>query len=134
MRASTRYARRLVVDNAGAAARIRPDRSIPCIIRAHAGLIVPLADTSYSGTLTIGGGVRGYNFTEDVRRVLAIAREEAGRLHHEYVGTEHILLGFTTPENAAHAQILRRGGAEPGEVRLTIESILQRGNSNTERR
>ena len=38
--------------------------------------------------------MNGYNFTERVRKVLAMAREEAARLHHEYVGTEHILLGI----------------------------------------
>src|SRR5881394_2549781 len=38
--------------------------------------------------------MRGYNFTERVRKSLAYAREEASRLHHEYVGTEHMLLGL----------------------------------------
>lgn len=37
--------------------------------------------------------MNGYNFTDRVRKVLQMAREEAARLHHEYVGTEHILLG-----------------------------------------
>src|SRR6185312_2937448 len=36
--------------------------------------------------------MQGYNFTERVRKVLALAREEVARLHHEYVGTEHVLL------------------------------------------
>ena len=35
-----------------------------------------------------------YNFTDRVRKVLALAREEAIRLQHDYVGTEHILLGL----------------------------------------
>ena len=39
--------------------------------------------------------MNGYNFTERVRKVLAMAREEAARLHHEYVGTEHILAGLS---------------------------------------
>ena len=38
--------------------------------------------------------MNGYNFTERVRKVLAQARAEAIALHHEYVGTEHILLGI----------------------------------------
>ena len=38
--------------------------------------------------------MNGYNFTDRVRKVLQMAREEAARLHHEYVGTEHILLGL----------------------------------------
>src|SRR5215467_3248399 len=37
--------------------------------------------------------MQGYNFTERVRQVLAMAREEAAGLRHEYVGTEHMLLG-----------------------------------------
>src|SRR2546428_3613672 len=38
--------------------------------------------------------MNGYNFTDRVRKVLQLAREEAARLHHEYVGPEHILLGL----------------------------------------
>ncbi len=38
--------------------------------------------------------MNGYNFTDRVRKVLQMAREEAARLQHEYVGTEHILLGL----------------------------------------
>jgi ATP-dependent Clp protease ATP-binding subunit ClpA len=38
--------------------------------------------------------VNGYNFTERVRKILAMAQEESGRLRHEYVGTEHLLLGL----------------------------------------
>ncbi len=34
--------------------------------------------------------MNGYNFTDRVRKVLQMAREEAARLRHEYVGTEHI--------------------------------------------
>jgi ATP-dependent Clp protease ATP-binding subunit ClpA len=37
--------------------------------------------------------MNGFNFTERVRKVLQQAREEAFSLHHQYVGTEHILLG-----------------------------------------
>lgn len=75
--------------------------------------------------------MQGFNFTEDVRKVLAIAREESSRLHHEYVGPEHILLAFTAPDTAAPAQLLRRAGAEPGEVRATIEQTIRRGNPAT---
>ena len=42
----------------------------------------------------VGHAMNGYNFTDRVRKVLQMAREEAARLHHEYVGTEHILLGL----------------------------------------
>lgn len=43
-----------------------------------------------------------YNFTERVRTALQMAREEAARLHHEYVGTEHILA------SSARVTVLRR--------------------------
>lgn len=45
--------------------------------------------------------MNGYNFTMRVRKVLAIAREEAARLHHEYVGTEHILLALLRDDGIA---------------------------------
>ena len=72
--------------------------------------------------------MRGFNFTEDVRRLLAAAREESNRLHHEYVGTEHILLAFTAPENAAPAQLLRHAGAEPARIRASIEGTIRHGH------
>ena len=58
--------------------------------------------------------MNGYNFTERVRKVLAMAREEAARLHHEYVGTEHILLGLIklgqgVAVNAVHPPITDTG-------------------------
>ena len=51
--------------------------------------------------------MNGYNFTERVRKVLAMAREEAARLHHEYVGTEHILLGLIREGEGVAAQVQR---------------------------
>ena len=54
--------------------------------------------------------MNGYNFTDRVRKVLQMAREEAARLHHEYVGTEHILLG-----------LIREGeGVAPNDPELSV--------------
>jgi ATP-dependent Clp protease ATP-binding subunit ClpC len=47
-----------------------------------------------------------YNFTDQVRKVLAMAREEAIRLNHNYVGTEHILLGLIREDKGAAAAVL----------------------------
>ena len=44
-----------------------------------------------------------YNFTDRVRKVLAMAREEAIRLQHDYVGTEHLLLGLIREGEASHS-------------------------------
>src|SRR5690349_8557583 len=53
-----------------------------------------------------GGKMNGYNFTDRVRKVLQMAREEAARLHHEYVGTEHILLGLIREGEGVAAAVL----------------------------
>ena len=52
--------------------------------------------------------MRGFNFTERVRKVLAMAREEAFRLKHEYVGTEHILLGLIREGEGVAAAVLQQ--------------------------
>ena len=48
-----------------------------------------------------------YNFTDRVRKVLAMAREEAIRLQHDYVGTEHILLGLIREGEGVAARVER---------------------------
>jgi ATP-dependent Clp protease ATP-binding subunit ClpC len=73
--------------------------------------------------------VPGFNFTEDVRQVLARAREEANRLQHEYVGTEHILLGFATKTGTRARDLLEQTGARPDQVRATIDGIVRPGQS-----
>jgi ATP-dependent Clp protease ATP-binding subunit ClpA len=76
--------------------------------------------------------MKGYNFTERVRMVLAVAREEAQRLHHEYVGTEHILLGLIREAEGLHGEgvasaALHNLGADPDEIRRQINEILKTG-------
>jgi ATP-dependent Clp protease ATP-binding subunit ClpA len=51
--------------------------------------------------------MNGYNFTERTRKVLGMAREEASRLRHEYVGTEHILLGLIREGDGVAATVLQ---------------------------
>src|SRR5207249_2258631 len=71
---------------------------------------------------------------ERVRKVLAFAREEADSLQHEYVGTEHILLGLIREAELVEgggvgAAVLRNLGADIGVLRrLTLETV-QRGES-----
>src|SRR5436190_2214686 len=54
--------------------------------------------------------MNGYNFTDRVRKVLQMAREEAARLHHGYVGTEHMLLGLLREEKGIAATVLTDSG------------------------
>jgi ATP-dependent Clp protease ATP-binding subunit ClpC len=70
--------------------------------------------------------MNGYNFTERVRRVLQNAREEAVALRHEYVGTEHILLGLLGAGGVAEAA-LQNLGTNPEHVRATILETVKPG-------
>src|SRR5256885_17062716 len=77
--------------------------------------------------------MNGYNFTEDERRTLAGAREESLRLHHEYVGTEHILLALTQTQRATTATKMLQGlNVDPEQVRRNVEAIVKRGTSSTD--
>ena len=71
--------------------------------------------------------LNGYNFTERVRKVLAMAREEAARLRHEYVGTEHILLGLLREGEGVAATVLQNLSADLDDIQLKIEQVVKKG-------
>src|SRR5207247_474716 len=71
-----------------------------------------------------GGEMNGYNFTDRVRKVLQMAREEAARLHHEYVGTEHMLLGLIREEKGIAAQVLTDAGVNLEQARAETLRLL----------
>jgi ATP-dependent Clp protease ATP-binding subunit ClpC len=73
--------------------------------------------------------MNGYNFTERVRKVLAMAREEAARLHHEYVGTEHILLGLIREGEGVAAAVLQSLNADLDEIQQRIEDQVKKGKA-----
>ena len=73
--------------------------------------------------------MQGYNFTERVRKVLALASEEARLLKHEYVGTEHILLGLIREGDGVATAVLRNLAVDLAEVRRTIEGLVKRGKA-----
>ena len=56
-------------------------------------------------------------FTERAQRVILIAQEEAKRLNHDYVGTEHILLGLIALGEGVAAQVLANLGVDLRRVR-----------------
>ena len=72
--------------------------------------------------------MRGYNFTERTRKVLAMAREEAARLHHEYVGTEHILLGLIREGEGVAATVLQNLSVDLDGLQQTLESTVKKGD------
>ena len=65
-------------------------------------------------------------FTERAKKVLTLAQEEAQRSHHNYIGTEHLLLGLLREGDGLAAKVLNNLGVEIGKVRQTIESVLGR--------
>ena len=73
--------------------------------------------------------LNGYNFTERVRKVLAISRAEAARLRHEYVGTEHILLGIIREGEGVAGAVLQNLDVDFEEVTTAIEANVKKGKS-----
>jgi ATP-dependent Clp protease ATP-binding subunit ClpC len=66
-------------------------------------------------------------YTEKVRRVIMMAQEEAVNLNHNYIGTEHILVGLVKESEGIAGRILRELGVEPERVIEAIEKIVGRG-------
>ena len=66
-------------------------------------------------------------FTERARKVLTLAQEEAQRLNHNYIGTEHILLGLVRESEGVAVKVLTNLGADPDKVRGAVEFIIGRG-------
>ena len=73
--------------------------------------------------------MNGYNFTDRVRKVLQMAREEAARLHHEYVGTEHILLGLIREGEGVAAAVLQNLNVDLDEIQQKIEETVKKGKA-----
>ena len=67
-------------------------------------------------------------FTERARRVLTLAQEEAQRFNHNYIGTEHLLLGLVREGDGVAAKVLSNLGVELGKVRSAVEFIIGRGD------
>jgi ATP-dependent Clp protease ATP-binding subunit ClpC len=62
-------------------------------------------------------------FTQRARRVLSLAHEEAERMHHNYIGTEHLLLGLIREEGGVAGRVLRELGLEPPRVKEMVERL-----------
>ena len=65
-------------------------------------------------------------FTERARRVIILAREEAERYHHEYLGTEHVLLGLLQEGQGNAVKVLEYLSVSPEQVRALTMDVLQR--------
>jgi len=70
-------------------------------------------------------------FSERARRVLTIAQEEARNLNHNYIGTEHILLGLVREDECVAAKTLMNLGIGLSKVRSAVEFIIGRGEKQS---
>ena len=66
-------------------------------------------------------------FTDRARKVMALANQEAQRFNHEYIGTEHILLGLVKEGNGVGANVLRNLDVDVKKLRLEIEKLVKSG-------
>jgi len=66
-------------------------------------------------------------FTDRARKVMALANQEAQRLNHEYIGTEHILLGLVKEGSGVGANVLKNLDVDLRKVRLEVEKLVKAG-------
>jgi ClpA/ClpB-like protein len=71
--------------------------------------------------------LNGYNFTDRVRKVLQMAREEAARLRHEYVGPQHILLAIVEEGEGVASAVLTNLGVDLEELERRVEAAVKPG-------
>src|SRR5262247_3479566 len=64
-------------------------------------------------------------FTDRARKVMNLAKSEAQRLNHEYIGTEHILLGLVQEGSGVAANVLRNMGIDLKRIRAEIEKLVK---------
>src|SRR5437667_190480 len=70
-------------------------------------------------------------FNDRAKRGLALAQDEAIRFNHNYIGTEHLLLGLVREGEGVAARVLDSLGVELSKVRTAVEFIIGRGDSTT---
>ncbi|MCA9323116.1 MAG: NDP-hexose 4-ketoreductase, partial [Planctomycetes bacterium] len=68
-------------------------------------------------------------FTDRARKVMGLARQEAQRLNHEYIGTEHILLGLVQEGSGVAANVLKNLDIDLRKVRSEVEKLVKTGPS-----
>src|SRR3982750_4546245 len=66
-------------------------------------------------------------FTDRARKVMALANQEAQRFNHEYIGTEHVLLGLAKEGSGVGANVLKNLDVDLRKVRLEVEKLVQPG-------
>ena len=68
-----------------------------------------------------------HKFADRVRKVMQLANQEAQRFNHEYIGSEHILLGLIKDKGCVGSRVLDKLGIDLRKVRLEVERLVQSG-------
>ncbi len=66
-------------------------------------------------------------FTDRARKVMALANQEAQRFNHEYIGTEHVLLGLVKEGSGVGATVLKNLDVDIKKLRLEVEKLVKSG-------
>src|SRR5881398_2855695 len=90
------------------------------------GLPSPLQGIARSKTVGVETGMYE-RFTDRARKVMQLANQEAQRFNHEYIGTEHILLGLVKEGSGVAANVLKNLDIDLRKIRLEVEKIVQSG-------
>ena len=73
------------------------------------------------------GGPMYERFTDRARKVMQLANQEAQRFNHEYIGTEHVLLGLVKEGSGVAANVLKNLDVDLRTIRLEVEKLVQSG-------
>ena len=112
----------LVAEGAGVAAKVLADLGDLEDVRKEVERVIGRGE---------GGPVGQIGFTPRAKRVLELAFDEARKLGHTYIGTEHILLGLIREGEGVAAQVLRNMGADIDKVRQQVGELLGGGAGGT---
>ena len=134
----TLFFARYEVSQAGAT-EIGPEHLLLGLIRQPEGLVGRLLADAKVSLEAIRGDLEGMAaagariptsveipFAGETQAVLRAAAEEADRLHHSYIGTEHLLLGLLVVENSRAATVLTGRGLRLDDVRQRIVALLDK--------
>jgi ATP-dependent Clp protease ATP-binding subunit ClpC len=77
--------------------------------------------TTFTGDDTLG------NFTPRAQQVIALARTEADRFHHNFLGTEHLLLGLIKLDKGVGVNVLKKIGLDLETLRMEVETLVGTG-------
>lgn len=116
-----------------AAERLGSDEAAlrPVLLRRIVGLAEEQAATPLDG-MTPTAGAMFDRFTDGARRAMVLAQEEAARLGHDNIGTEHLLLGLASEGKGVAARSLDELGVTLPRVREQVEALMGRGAPATD--